>query len=78
MCLAVAAQVVRVEDEFNAEAEVDGVVMKISTALVPDIKKGDYVLVHAGFAIEIIDRVAATENIKIWRQLHDNRADMCL
>lgn len=71
MCLAVAAEVITIVDEYTAEVEVEGVAMKISTFLLPDINKGDFVLVHAGFAIEKIDRVAAEENLRIWRQLHE-------
>lgn len=70
MCLAVAAKIVVLKDEFNAEVEVEGVTMTVSTALVPEVEEGDYVLVHAGFAIEVIDREAAEENLRIWRELH--------
>lgn len=70
MCLAVAAKVLNKKDEFNAEVEVEGVAMSVSIALVPDVKEGDYVLVHAGFAIEIIDQEAAEENLRLWRELN--------
>lgn len=71
MCLAVAAEVINVIDEYNADVEVQGVAMKISTMLVPKLQAGDYVLVHAGFAIEKIDQIAAEENLRIWRELQD-------
>lgn len=71
MCLAVAAEVTKVIDEFSAEVELKGVAMTISTMLVPKLEVGDYVLVHAGFAIEKIDRVAAEENLRVWRELEE-------
>lgn len=74
MCLAVAAKILTLKDEFSAEVEVEGVTMTVSAALVPGVKEGDYVLVHAGFAIEIIDREAAEENLRLWRQLNQAEA----
>ena len=70
MCLAVAAKILALKEEFIAEVEVEGVTMNVSAALVPGVKEGDYVLVHAGFAIEIIDREAAEENLRIWKELN--------
>lgn len=74
MCLAVAAKILALKDEFNAEVEVEGVTMTVSAILVPGIREGDYVLVHAGFAIEKIDREAADENLRLWRQMHQAEA----
>ncbi len=72
MCLAVAAQVVKIQNEFFVLAEVEGVTMQVCTTLLPDLKVGDHVLVHAGFAIEIIDLEVARENIRIWRELQES------
>jgi len=60
MCLAIPAKVVSVQ-EFMATVDMMGNERVVGSALVPDIKVGDYVLVHAGFAIEIIDEVTAKE-----------------
>lgn len=70
MCLAVAAKVLKMKDEYNAEVEVEGVTMNVSTALVPNVQEGEFVLVHAGFAIEVIDQVAAEENLRLWREIN--------
>lgn len=70
MCLAVAAKIVKRIDEFTAEVDVEGVGMNVSTALIPGVQVGDFVLVHAGFAIEIIDQMAAEENLRIWKEIH--------
>lgn len=71
MCLAVAAEVTKLIDEFSAEVELKGVAMNISTMLVPELKVGDFVLVHAGFAIEKIDKIAAEENLRVWKELEE-------
>jgi len=52
-----------------AEVLSEGLCREINIQLVPDAKVGDYVLVHAGFAIQKIDVNAAKENIKLWNQL---------
>lgn len=60
MCLAVPGKIIKIENEF-AQVNFQGVIKKINIQLVPDIKKGEYCLVHAGFAIEKIDRKYAKE-----------------
>lgn len=64
MCLAIPAKVVSVQ-EFMATVDMMGNERVVGIALLPDVKVGDYVLVHAGFAIEIIDEVTAKETEEI-------------
>jgi len=54
MCLAVPARVVEIEDQL-ASVEVQGVRRAASLMLLPEAAVGDYVLVHAGFAMQIVD-----------------------
>ena len=54
MCLAVPAKIVNIEDQL-ALVEVNGVRRAASLMLLPEAKPGDYVLVHAGFAMQIVD-----------------------
>ena len=54
MCLAVPARVVSIEDQLAA-VEVQGVRRAASLMLLPEAAVGDYVLVHAGFAMQIVD-----------------------
>jgi hydrogenase expression/formation protein HypC len=63
MCLAIPGKVLKTEGE-SAEIEFEGLRRKVNIMLVPDIKKGEYCLVHAGFAIEKIDRKYAMETQK--------------
>ncbi|MBN1289372.1 MAG: HypC/HybG/HupF family hydrogenase formation chaperone [Actinobacteria bacterium] len=69
MCLAVPAKVIEVRDDGTALIEVGEAKMNTSTALVDDVKAGDYVLVHAGFAIEIIDREEAEKTRELFEEL---------
>ena len=54
MCLAVPAKVVEIKDQLAA-VEVQGVRRAASLMLLPEAKPGDYVLVHAGFAMQVVD-----------------------
>ncbi|MCS7264589.1 MAG: HypC/HybG/HupF family hydrogenase formation chaperone [Armatimonadetes bacterium] len=71
MCLAVPAQVVEIVDQDNQIAKVDigGVKRNISVALVDDVKVGDWVLVHVGFAIQKVDEEEAERTLEFLRQL---------
>ena len=51
MCLAFPGKIIEIENQ-QATADFDGATKKINIGLVPDIKKGEWVIVHAGFAIE--------------------------
>jgi hydrogenase expression/formation protein HypC len=74
MCLGIPAKVVEIRsnDEESvrrkAKADFGGVSREIDISLV-DVNIGDYVIVHAGFAIEIIDEEEALESIKLWKEL---------
>lgn len=58
MCLAVPAKIIE-KKEMMATVEVDGVRRNISLMLLPEANTGDYILMHAGFAIQIIDEEEA-------------------
>ena len=57
MCLGVPAEIVGISEDVEQTARVhlDGVELDVSTALLETVRVGDYVLVHAGFAIQTID-----------------------
>lgn len=54
---------------MNAIAEVEGVIRKIRIDFIEDIKIGDYVIVHAGFAIEKLDNQQALENLRLIKEV---------
>ena len=60
MCLAVPAKIVAIRDSL-ATVELRGVTREASLMLLPEAKVGDYVLVHAGFAMQIIRETDAEE-----------------
>ncbi len=67
MCLAIPSKIVKIENGM-ATIDVDGVQRKTSLLLVEDAVIGDYVIVHAGFALHKIDEVAAMESLKILKE----------
>lgn len=69
MCLGIPMQVNKIESHNMAKAETMGIKRSISVQLVPDVKVGDYVLVHAGFAIEIINPGEAEARIDVLKDL---------
>jgi hydrogenase expression/formation protein HypC len=64
MCLAIPSKIIKIEDGIGV-IDVDGVRRKTSLLLVEDAKVGDYVIVHAGFALHKIDEAAAMESLRI-------------
>ncbi|CCK78896.1 MULTISPECIES: HypC/HybG/HupF family hydrogenase formation chaperone [Desulfobacula] len=68
MCLAVPSKIVEINDTV-AKVDVDGVTRQISTMLLGDVKIGDYVIVHAGFAINKVDEATARETLEDLRQI---------
>ncbi len=68
MCLAVPAQLIS-KEEFFGTVELHGVQRNCSLMLVPDAKVGDYLLVHAGFAVQIVDEEEAAATMDALREL---------
>ncbi len=67
MCLAIPSKIVKV-DNHMAVIDVDGVRRECSLLLVEDAREGDYVIVHAGFAISKIDEAAAQETLALLKE----------
>jgi len=70
MCLAVPLKIVKINGK-DAEAEIEGVRRKIRVDFIKDPIPGEYVIVHAGFAIEKLDEKQALENLKLVREVTD-------
>lgn len=72
MCIAAPAQIVEIrEDEKIGFVDFGGVKQQVKLDLVDDIQEGKYVLVHAGYAIEVLDDQAAKESLEAWDELLD-------
>lgn len=70
MCLGVPAKVVSIEGS-TAVAEMGGVKYPVSLALMEGVSVGDYLLIHAGFAIEKVDPSEAAETLRLVREISD-------
>jgi hydrogenase expression/formation protein HypC len=70
MCLAVPMRIAEIENG-TAICEVDGVRREASLMMLEDAQVGDYVLIHAGFAIEKIDPEEAVKTLAIFREVLD-------
>jgi len=76
MCLAIPAKVLEIHGD-RAKVDFGGVKRDVNISLV-NVAVGQYVIVHAGFAIEVIDEKEALETLRLWEELlkfeptHDN------
>ena len=68
MCLAVPAKVLQIEGGSAQVDFGDGTLREVNVSLV-DVQIGSYVIVHAGFAIEVLDHTEAQETLNLWREL---------
>ena len=69
MCLAIPSEIVEIREKM-ATVDVSGIRREVSLLLLPEeASVGDYVLVHAGFAIHKIDKEAAEETLKLFEEI---------
>jgi len=68
MCLAIPSKIISMNGQ-EGEVEVGGIIKKASLVFLPEAKIGEYVLLHAGFAIQTIDEKEALETLKIWKEM---------
>ena len=68
MCLAIPAKIVEFGEDGLATVDILGATREISADLTPQAEVGSYVLVHAGFAIEVVDEQFAQETIDLIKQ----------
>ncbi len=68
MCLAVPAKVLEVNGDVAKVDFGQGIIREVNVMLV-EARVGEYVLVHAGYAIQTIDRKAAEETLQLWDEI---------
>jgi len=68
MCLAIPAKITKIENQMGT-IDMEGTQREVSLLLLEDAQVGDYVIVHAGFAIHKIDETEAMESLKVLREL---------
>ncbi|MBM3421894.1 MAG: HypC/HybG/HupF family hydrogenase formation chaperone [Chlorobi bacterium] len=77
MCLAIPGKLVEMSDENGLKmgvVDVNGTKTKACLEYVPEILPGQYTIVHAGFALKIIDEEEAAESLRLWQELIDSGA----
>lgn len=65
MCLAIPAQVKSIDEDNLATVDILGVTRKVALDLTPSAEVGSFVLIHAGFAIEVVSEEAARETLDL-------------
>jgi hydrogenase expression/formation protein HypC len=70
MCLAIPALIKSIKD-YQAVVDIEGVTREVSIQLTPEAKVGDYVLLHTGYAISVIDAAEAEETLKLLKELSE-------
>jgi hydrogenase expression/formation protein HypC len=75
MCLSIPAQVISIDGQI-AEVSVGGTLVKANLSLVDNIKTGEYILLHAGFALQKINEEEATETLDIFKEFNELNLEM--
>ncbi|OPX22945.1 MAG: hypothetical protein B1H03_03070 [Planctomycetales bacterium 4484_113] len=76
MCLGIPMEVVALIPPDRARVEAGSVSTEVSLQLVENVSVGDYVIVHAGFAIQVMDLEAAEETYQLLNELAEAEAEM--
>jgi len=75
MCLAIPALIIECLEDRSATVDLLGVRRKVALDLTPQAEVGDYVLVHAGFAIQVIEAAEAEETLDLFRSFPEFATD---
>ena len=76
MCLAIPTQIVTIDDQHMATVTLGGVERHISLAMTPEARVGDYVLVHTGYAISVLDPEEAQASLEMFAELAEIQAEL--
>ncbi len=69
MCLAIPARITRIDESGQGTASYIGSEVKVNLSLVPQAKRGDWVIIHAGFAISVMNAREARETLRLFKEL---------
>jgi hydrogenase expression/formation protein HypC len=72
MCLSVPARIVSINGNM-AEVSAGGTIFTAGLHMIENVKVGDYILLHAGFAIQKISETEAAETLKLLKELRDSQ-----
>ena len=76
MCLAVPMEILKLQADNRAVARQGKTEVEIDVSLLENPKPGDYVIIHAGFAIETLDLQEAEERIDLFKALDEHNSQM--
>ena len=71
MCLSIPARIVTINGTM-ADVSAGGAIFKAGLHMIEDAKVGDYILLHAGFAIQKISEMEAAETIKLFEEMNNS------
>jgi hydrogenase expression/formation protein HypC len=74
MCLAVPAKITSVDETGQGTASYLGSEVKVNLSLVPRARRGDWVIIHAGFAISVMDAEEARETLLLFKELAESES----
>ena len=76
MCLAVPMQLVEITGEGTGKVDSGGIRADVSLVMTPEANVGDYLIIHAGFAIEVLDQNEAHIRLDLFRELAEATAGL--
>jgi hydrogenase expression/formation protein HypC len=76
MCLAVPMKLIEITGEGTGKVDSGGIKTAVSLAMAPHAKIGDYLIIHAGFAIEVLDNQEAQTRLELFKELAQATADL--
>ena len=71
MCLAIPGKVIEINGDY-AKVDFGGVIRRVGISLLEEVAEENYVIVHAGYAIEILNEQEAEERLKLFRELAES------
>lgn len=71
MCLAVPGKITQIDDQLMAQVDYGSMLRPVSLKFTPEARVGDWVLVHAGFAIHLVDEEEARETLSLFEEILD-------
>jgi hydrogenase expression/formation protein HypC len=75
MCLAIPGKILEILADSKAKVDFGGVVREANLSLIEKPKVGEYVIVHAGYAIQTLDAAEAEETLELFRQMLESDDD---
>ena len=72
MCLSIPVRIVSIDGKM-AEVSAGGTLFKAGLHMLEDVSEGDYVLLHAGFAIQKISKSDAEDTIRLWEEMNNSQ-----